>query len=155
MQLAFAVNFDEPSEVTELKPFNQVTCVRHGVANDGAFRSLNYGIDIVSTLSFFRTRSVKSAVSAAASDFGSGNACLGNDGRLKQRYEASVDVASQTKDVVASPVARTTEGGQPASVDTHFRQTRTSVHEELFANVDDLLLVGTGNLSEESVNHGH
>ena len=92
----------------------------------------------------------QSAVAAATSDFGAGNALLENDGRLKQRYEASVDVVSQMEDVVASPVARMTEGGQPASVDTHFRRTRPSEHEKLFANVDDLLLVGAEHLLEWS-----
>ena len=82
----------------------------------------------------------QSAVAAATSEFRDGNAILENDEARKQAYEASGDVVSQLEDVVASLVVRTMEEGQPTAVaPAHFGQTRSSVHEELFADVDDLL----------------
>ena len=83
----------------------------------------------------------QSAVAAATSEFRDGNAILENDEARKQAYEVSGDVVSQLEDVVASLVVRTMEEGQPVAVaPPHLGQTRSSVHEKLFANVDDLLL---------------
>jgi len=82
----------------------------------------------------------QSVVAAATSEFRDGNAILENDEARKQAYEASGDVVSQLEDVVASLVIRTMEEGQPVAVaPPHFGQTRSSVHEELFGDVDDLL----------------